>query len=146
MSVQAHFEEFLKSLEARRVEYLIVGGYAVAFHGSPRFTGDIDVFYDDSEENIARLCQALVDFGFPESEIPKRVLRSPGEMLIFGVPPIRVDLMNRIDGVAFNDAWPKRVRGRYGRTEVNFIGLQELLENKRNANRAKDRADIEGLS
>lgn len=125
---------------------MIVGGYAVAFHGSPRFTGDIDVFYDATEANIKRLHKTLLDFGFPENEIPDQVFHTMGEMLTFGVPPVRVDLMNEINGVAFKDAKPNLVRGRYGKTEVNFIGLDDLLENKRKTNRAKDKADIEGLT
>lgn len=146
MSAQPHFEEFLRLLEANKVDYMIVGGYAVAFHGSPRFTGDIDIFYDATDANIELLCKALTGFGFPEHEIPRQVFHTPGEMLTFGIPPIRVDLMNHIDGVAFKDAKPNLVRGRYGKTDVNFIGLDDLLSNKRSANRAKDKADIEGLT
>ena len=146
MSAQPHFEEFLRLLEVNRVDYMIVGGYAVAFHGSPRFTGDIDIFYDATAKNIKLLHKTLMDFGFPESEIPDAVFHTKGEMLTFGVPPVRVDLMNHIDGVKFKDAKPNLIRGKYGRTEVNFIGLEDLLTNKRNTNRAKDRADIEGLT
>jgi hypothetical protein len=125
---------------------MIVGGYAVAFHGFPRFTGDIDIFFDSSEENISKLCEALVDFGFPANEIPLDVLRQKGEMLTFGVPPVRVDLMNDIDGVDYQEAKATLVRSRYGKTEVSFIGREELLKNKKSAKRAKDKADLEGLS
>ena len=134
-------------LESNKVDYMIVGGYAVAFHGWPRFTGDIDIFYDKSAENIELLKQTLRAFGFPDQDIPDNsFFLKKGEMLTFGVPPVRVDLMNDIDGVAFADASKNKVRGRYGKTEVWFIGLNELLTNKRSTNRAKDKADIEELS
>ena len=146
MSAQPHFEEFLRLLEANRVDYMIVGGYAVAYHGFPRFTGDIDVFYDDSSANIKRLHKTLLDFGFPENEIPDAVFHTKGEMLTFGVPPVRVDLMNDIDGISFSDAKPNLIRGKYGKIKVNFIGREDLLKNKRTTKRAKDKADIEGLT
>ncbi len=146
MSAQAHFEAFLRLLESNKVDYMIVGGYAVAFHGFPRFTGDIDVFFDMDEANIGRLVEALVQFGFPKAEIPLETLRTKGEMLTFGVPPVRVDLMNEIDGVSFKEAKASVERGRYGATEVNFIGREPLLKNKRTTKRAKDKADIEGLT
>jgi len=146
MSAQLHFEEFLRSLEKNRVDYMVVGGYAVAFHGNPRFTGDIDIFYDDSSENVARLRQALMDFGFPESDIPERLFKSKGDILTFGVPPIRVDLLNEIDGVVYSEAKPNIVRGRYGDLEANFIGIEDLRKNKSATKRAKDKADLEELS
>jgi hypothetical protein len=146
MSTHPHFEEFLRLLERNRVDYMIVGGYAVAFHGWPRFTGDIDVFYDAVPLNIRRLKKTLLDFGFPKQDIPESVFHTKGEMLTFGVPPVRVDLMNDIDGISFEDAKQNVVRGKYGKVEVNFIGLDGLLRNKRATNRAKDRADIEELT
>jgi len=147
MSAHPHFEEFLRLLERNSVDYMIVGGYAVAFHGWPRFTGDIDIFYDNSPENICRLKKTLRDFGFPEQDVPdSSFFLKKGEMLTFGVPPIRVDLMNDIDGVSYEEAKRNLVRSKYGKVEVSFIGREELLKNKRSTKRAKDKADLEELS
>jgi hypothetical protein len=124
---------------------MIVGGYAVAYHGFPRFTKDIDIFFSDTPENAARLRQALVDFGFAEASVPIEMLRRPEAVIAIGIEPVRIDLLNRIAGVGFDTAWPKAVRGRYGDVEVTFIGRDELLQNKRATGRTRDMADVEEL-
>jgi len=146
MNIQPDFEEFLKLLETRRVDYLIVGGYAVAFHGVPRFTKDIDIFFDLAPTNIDRLRRVLVDFGFQEKSVPVESLATPGTVVAIGIEPVRIDLLNQIDGVAFAEAKASAVRGRYGNQQVSFIGRQELIRNKRLTPRAKDKADVEELS
>jgi hypothetical protein len=145
MNIQPDFEELLRLLEEHRVDYMIVGGYAVAFHGHPRFTKDIDIFFDCSPSNIARLRQALVAFGLTESDMPDDLFATKGNVLTFGVVPVRVDLVNDIDGVTFAEAKPNSVRGRYGRVEVTFIGREDLLRNKKATPRIKDKADVEEL-
>jgi hypothetical protein len=125
---------------------MIVGGYAVAFHGFPRFTKDIDIFFDASAENIDRLRRALVDFGFQEETVPGDAFARKGSILTFGASPVRIDLVNDIDGVTFAEARANTVRGRYGRAQVTFIGLEDLLRNKRSTPRAKDKADVEELT
>ena len=144
MNIQQDFEEFLRLLEKHECEYVIVGGYAVAFHGYPRFTKDLDIFYDDSFQNIEKVRAALIEFGFEKSAIPKTIF-SPGAILNFGVEPVRIDLLNRIDGVNFMDASDHAVNGRYGDVNVKFIGLTELLRNKRATGRTQDAADLEKL-
>ena len=124
---------------------MIVGGYAVAYHGFPRFTKDIDIFFSDTPENAARLRQALVDFGFAEASVPIEMLRRPEAVIAIGIEPVRIDLLNRIAGVGFDTAWPKAVRGRYGDVEVTFIGRDELLQNNRATGRTRDMADVEEL-
>ncbi len=146
MNTQRDFEEFLELLEEHEVDYMIVGGYAVGFHGSPRFTKDLDVFFDAAAENVEKLVRALVAFGFQSRSIPVERLRDLGNVLVIGVPPIRIDLLNRIDGVAFNDAHRRAVRGRYGETEVTFIGREDLIQNKRSTTRTRDQADAEALA
>lgn len=146
MSIQPDFEEFLRLLESRRVDYMIVGGYAVAFHGFPRFTKDIDIFFDVSEPNIELLGQVLVEFGFREETIPRKELGTPGNVFAIGIEPVRIDLVNRIDGVSFGEARANAVRGKYGGVGVNFIGLQDLIRNKSSTPRAKDKADVEELT
>ena len=145
MNIQPDFEELLQLLEKHKVEYMIVGGYAVAFHGVPRFTRDIDLFYHATPANIERLRRALMEFGFSEQSLPEDLFKEIGNILVFGVAPVRVDLINDIDGVMFEAAMPNAVRGKYGRAEAMFIGRQDLLRNKRATRRAKDKADVEEL-
>lgn len=141
MNTHPDFEELLRLLEIHRVKYMIVGGYAVAFHGYPRFTKDIDLFYDDDFENIQRLRSALIAFGFEEQDLPESAFRKQDNILTFGAIPTRVDLLNSIDGVAFNDAWGNVVRGHYGSVEVTFIGYMDLLKNKQSTIRPQDQVD-----
>jgi len=146
MNIQQDFEELLKLLEEHKVEYLIVGGYAVAFHGYPRFTKDIDIYYNISAINIQRLQKALEKFGFPTKDLPSELFYSKGNIITFGIEPVRVDIINEISGVEFNDAWKKRVRGNYGTTKVNFINKTDLIKNKTSTPRLQDKADAEKLS
>ncbi len=146
MNIQPDFRDFLKLLETHQVDYMIVGGYAVAFHGFPRFTKDIDIFFDVSAANIDRLRQVLVEFGFREESVPREALETPGNVLAIGVAPVRIDILNRIDGVAYAEAKPNTVRGNYDRLAVTFIGRQDLIRNKSSTSRAKDKADVEELT
>jgi len=145
MNTQPDFEDFLRLLEVHRVDYMIVGGYAVAYHGFPRFTKDIDVFFCDAGDNLTRLQAALVDFGFQPATVPIETLGKPDTVLAVGIEPVRIDLLNRIDGVTFKDARANVVRGRYGNVEVTFIGKEDLLRNKRASGRHRDLGDIEEL-
>jgi hypothetical protein len=146
MNTQSDFEDFLRLLESHRVEYMIVGGYAVAFHGFPRFTKDIDIFFAGTRENSSRLQAALVSFGFQKSTVPLESLEKPGALLVIGVEPVRIDLVNQIDGITFDEARPNVVRGRYGNVDVTFIGMNDLIRNKRSTGRTRDLGDIEELS
>ena len=146
MNIHPDFEELLRLLEEHGVEYMIVGGYAVAYHGHPRFTKDIDLFFRVTDENAQRLRHALVTFGFPEENLPLEAFTTAGNVLTFGVVPTRVDLINDIDGVTYDEARPDVVRGRYGDVEVNFIGLADLVKNKKATPRAKDKGDVEELT
>lgn len=146
MNIQSDFEDFLRLLEAHDVDYMIVGGYAVAFHGFPRFTKDIDIFFDLSPANVDRLCHVLVEFGFQKKSVPREAVQTPGNVVVVGVPPVRIDLVNRIDGVTYAEARASTVRGKYGDVDVTFIGLQDLIRNKSSTSRTKDKADVEELS
>ena len=145
MNTQPDFEDFLRLLEDHRVDYMIVGGYAVAYHGFPRFTKDIDVFFCDAPENLRRLQAALVDFGFGADTVPIETLGRPDAVLAIGIEPVRIDLLNRIAGVAFDEARANVVRGRYGAVDVTFIGKDDLLRNKRATGRQRDLGDVEEL-
>ena len=146
MNIQQDFEELLQLLEKHNVEYLIVGGYAVAYHGFPRFTKDIDVFYKNSNQNIDLLKTALLEFGFTSDDFQDDLFKTRGNIITFGIEPVRVDIINQIDGVEFDTAWPNHVRGKYGVVEINFIGKSELIKNKSSTSRLQDQADVEKLS
>ena len=139
------FEELFACLRHRNVKALVVGGYAVAFHGQPRFTKDIDVFVEPSPENAGRLVAALTDFGFGGLGLSVDDFATPGKIVQLGVAPNRVDLLTTIDGVTFEEAWSGRVSGHYGKAVVDYIGLAELIRNKRASGRPQDLLDIEGL-
>jgi len=145
MNTQPDFEDFLRLLEAHRVDYMIVGGYAVAYHGYPRFTKDIDIFFSDAAENLLRVQQVLVAFGFQIATVPLEALAKPDAVVAIGVEPVRIDLLNRIDGVTYEEARASTVRGRYGDVEVTFIGKEDLLRNKRATGRHRDLGDVEEL-
>jgi hypothetical protein len=146
MNTHPDFEELFRLLEENQVDYLIVGGYAVAFHGHPRFTKDIDIFFDATPENIGRLQATLVAFGFERENLPDSAFTTMGNVLVFGIEPSRVDLLNRIDGVAFADAKSSFVRGRYGKVDVSFIGRDALIRNKRSTQRPQDKVDADALA
>jgi hypothetical protein len=128
------------------VDYMIVGGYALAFHGYPRFTQDIDIFFELSPQNVARLRDALVEFGFAEQDLPEEAFTTTGNILTFGVAPSRVDLLNSIDGVQYAQAKPNIVRGNYGDVGVSFIGREDLIENKLATPRPQDKLDVQVLT
>jgi predicted nucleotidyltransferase len=145
MNIHPDFEELLRLIEEHGIEYMIVGGYAVAYHGYPRFTKDIDLFFRMTNDNALRLQQALVKFGFREEDLPLDAFTTAGNVLTFGVAPARVDLLNEIDGITFDEAQPNVVRGKYGNVEVAFIGLADLVKNKKATPRIKDKGDVEEL-
>lgn len=146
MGVQTDFEELLRLLEKNRVEYLIVGGYAVALHGYPRYTKDMDLFFNPAAANVNRIIKTLTGFGFPPDKLNSEMFTTPGNIVTFGVSPVRVDFINGIDGVTFEAAWPNRVRRAYGSVTANFIGLDDLLRNRSSTGRNRDGLDVEELS
>jgi len=125
-----------------RVRFLLVGGHAVALHGAPRATFDIDLFVDGKAVNLVRLARALLAFGFPNAAESSRYLAIPGRFLTLGVKPLRIDILNAIDGVSFAEGWRDRIKVDAG---VSAIGLAALLKNKRAAGRPKDLLDVELL-
>jgi len=145
MNIQPDFEELLRLLEKHNVDYMIVGGYAVAFHGYPRFTKDIDIFFSTDKENVESVKNALHEFGFEKEALADEVLMDPKNVITFGVTPVRVDFMGEIDGVLFAEAKANRVRGQYGSVEVFFIGRLDLIKNKQSTKRMKDKGDAEEL-
>ena len=141
------FVDILAAFEAEGVEFLVVGGFAMAVHGAPRFTGDIDLWIRPSPENAIRVERALKRFGAPLAAhgVSAKDFASPGGVYQMGLPPRRIDVLTLIDGVAFQDAWSGHVEREVGGVRLAFIGLRELVRNKRAAARPKDLLDIELL-
>lgn len=145
MIIQPDFRDLLASLNAKHVEFLVVGGYALAFHGAPRFTGDIDIFIRSTPENATRVLAALTAFGFRFPNLNEQDFLAPDKVIQLGVPPVRIDLMTSISGVSWEDADASKVSGHYGDVPVFYIGLKAYIVNKKASGRQKDLADIEAL-
>ncbi|MEO8603249.1 MAG: nucleotidyltransferase [bacterium] len=143
--LQTDLREFIALLNSRAVEYLIVGGHAVAFHGHPRFTGDIDFFVRTTAENAQRLLSVLNAFGFGDVGITAADLLTPDKVIQLGRPPNRIDMLTSISGVDFESAWSARVEAALDGQRVCFLGWNDLLRNKNAADRPQDRADVEKL-
>lgn len=145
MDLAPDFSEFCALLNARSVEFVVVGAYALAFHGAPRYTGDLDILIKPAEDNAERLLRAIADFGFPvESLSPTQVVERD-RLIEMGVPPIQIHVMSHIDGVTWHDVWTGRVPAHTGTTSIAFIGREAFLANKRAAGRPKDLADLDAL-
>lgn len=145
MEVQPDFREWLALLSAHEVEFVVVGAHALAFHGVPRFTGDLDVLLRPSPENARRVVDALSDFGFGELGLSTADFLAPDRVVQLGYPPVRIDLMTAVSGVPWEDCWDHREPGTYGDVPVSFLGRTELVANKRACGRRKDAADLEAL-
>ncbi len=136
------FSDILSELIAAGAEFMIVGAFAVAAHGNPRATGDIDIWIRPSPANAQRVLEALGRFGAPLGELSADDL--VGEQTVFqiGVAPVRIDILTGIDGVSFEDAWPRRIEANLGNLVVPVLGLTDLATNKRAAARPKDLVDL----
>lgn len=145
MNIHKDFEEFLKLLTAEEVEFVIVGGYAVAFHGYIRATNDIDFFFGITPENIRKICDALEHFGIPVPEANIQNFSEPGAIIRIGTPPVQIEMINNISGLSFEEVWSRRVESVYGETSVGYISLADLLKNKKASGRPKDLADVDEL-
>ena len=145
MPVNSDFRDLFAALNAAGARYLLVGGYAVAFHAEPRFTKDLDVWTEPEAENARRVLDALRAFGAPLQELSASDLAQPGIVFQIGVPPNRIDVVTSIDGVAFDAAWPDRVETSYGDQPMFVIGRACLIRNKRAAGRPQDLIDVVAL-
>lgn len=139
------FAEMLRTLSDEGVEFLLVGAYAMAAHGVPRATGDIDVWVNPSRDNAQRVLRALRGFGAPLFDLSAADLTRDGTVFQLGVPPRRIDLLTSIDGVVFAEAWPRRVLCRIDDQDIPVLSREDLVANKRAAGRAKDLVDVQIL-
>lgn len=145
MPLTKDWREFVELLNSNGVEYLVVGAFAVAYHGYPRYTGDLDLLVRPTAENADRVLRALSEFGFEKLGIQAADLRSPGMVIQLGVQPNRIDLLTAITGVTFEEAWASRSDADLDGTATHFIGRGELIRNKERTGRAKDLGDAEEL-
>jgi hypothetical protein len=139
------FVDLLRAFTDAEVRFLVVGAYALALHGRPRATGDLDVWIDATVENADRVMTALAAFGAPLADISVADFSREGVVYQIGVPPGRIDILTELTGLTFAEAWPGRLRRPFGDVEVDFIGREAFLRNKRAIGRPKDLGDIEGM-
>jgi hypothetical protein len=139
------FVDLLREFIAAEVRFLVVGAYALALHGRPRATGDLDIWVDPTPANAPRVMRALAAFGAPLAEISADDFARPGIAYQIGVPPGRIDILTDLTGLTFAEAWVDRLRRPFGDVDVDFIGRASFIRNKRATGRPKDLGDIEGM-
>jgi hypothetical protein len=145
LELTTDFRDFVALLNDLDVKYVLVGGYAVAWHGHPRFTKDIDFFVERSHANAERLLQVLDRFGFSSLGVTMEDLLEENTCLYFGHPPNRIDLINFADGLTFDEAWASREQGQVDQLRFFVANREVLIKNKRAAGRAQDLADVQKL-
>lgn len=139
------FRDLLRTFADHGVRFLVVGAYALAVHGRPRATGDLDVWIEPTPNNAERAYAALGDFGAPLRDLAAADLATLGVVFQIGLPPLRIDVLTQISGVEFAEAWPRRQRAVFGDVAVDVIGRDDFIANKRATGRLKDLADAERL-
>jgi hypothetical protein len=145
MEVQQDFKDLLALFNKHEVDYIIVGAYALAFHGAPRYTGDLDVLVKPDPTNARSIVQALHEFGFGSVGLTEADFEQEGRVVQLGYPPVRVDIITSITGVSWEQARSGRVRGQFGVVPVHYIGREDLVANKKALGRKKDLADLEAI-
>jgi len=145
VQINSDFADLLRAFNAASVDYLIVGAYAVGLYARPRATGDLDVFVRPTRGNAERVLRALAEFGAPLHNLSLDDLISDDTIFQIGVAPIRIDVITALTGVSFESAWAGRTSGKLGGIDVNVIGRDELIANKRATGRPKDLADLDAL-
>jgi predicted nucleotidyltransferase len=139
------FREFIELLNSNEVRYLVVGGYAVAFHGYPRYTKDLDVWIYADPENVEKLIRALKQFGFGSLGLTPDDFLTPDQVIQLGYPPNRIDLLTSFKGVDFKNAYESRVQTEIDGLLADFVDLENLKKNKASTGRPQDIADLENL-
>ena len=139
------FVDLLRAFIAHDVRFLVVGAYALAVHGRPRATGDLDVWVEPSADNAGRVMRALADFGAPLTGVRAEDFARPGIVFQMGLPPRRIDVLTELTGLTFAGAWPSRQRAPFGPLDVDYLGRDDFIRNKKQIGRLKDLGDVEGL-
>jgi hypothetical protein len=139
------FVEMLDALSAESAEFLIVGAHALAAHGRPRATGDLDIWVSGAAENAKRVWRALQRFGAPLDQLHEADLSTPDLVFQIGLPPARIDILTSLTGLTFEEAWPNRVVISVSGRPLPFLSREDLIRNKRALGRHRDLADVEDL-
>jgi len=139
------FSEFFALLTEHRVEFVVVGGYALALHGAPRYTGDLDIFVRPTHDNAVRLLAAIQAFGFPTDPLTADAVVTDSALVQLGVPPVQLHIMSAIDGVTWDEVWNEHDAAMLSGMQIPFIGRRAFVANKRASGRAQDLADLEAL-
>lgn len=145
IQLAADFRDCISALNARNVDFILVGAYAVGWHGAVRATGDIDFLYQQSKENVQRLCAALRDFGAPASAVDANFMMSREPIVQIGVAPLRIDFIATLSGVTFAEVAESAIDDSLDGLPLRIIGLEILLRNKRSTGRSKDKSDVRQL-
>jgi hypothetical protein len=145
MKINSDFRDLLCEFNAAEVRYLVVGAYAVFLHAQPRYTKDLDVWVDATDDNAPRVFAALTKFGAELSQVSPADFARPGITFQMGIEPNRIDVLTEISSVAFADAWPSRLESTYGDQRLWVLGREHLLQNKRAVGRPQDLLDIEKI-
>jgi len=145
MTLEKDFEDFVALLNKHHVDYMIVGGYALAFHGKPRHTGDLDIWIDISDKNAIKMTEVIADFGMRSLGIEKEDFLKKGIITQIGYPPLRIDILNEIDGVDFKEAYTNKLIIDTDGLMINYIGLNDLIQNKKSSGRKQDLVDVNSL-
>ncbi|NLV31931.1 MAG: nucleotidyltransferase family protein [Acidobacteria bacterium] len=145
MEIQPDFRDLLALFDRNGVECLIVGAYALARHGAPRYTGDLDILVHADTANAARILKSLKEFGFGSLGLKAEDFQQPGQVVQLGFPPVRIDLLTSITGVSWEEALAGSVEDFLGDLPVRYLGIRELIRNKKALARKKDLADLEAI-
>ncbi len=145
MEIDKDFREFIELLNAHEVKYLVIGGYAVNFHGYPRYTKDIDFWLWMTSANIEKLLQAVNEFGFGGLNLQIEDFMTPENIVQLGYEPYRIDLLVDVDGVDFEECFERKIKGEFDGIKVNFLSLRDLITAKKKSGRLQDLADAEQL-
>jgi hypothetical protein len=145
MQLSKDVSEFVRLMKKERVEFVVVGAWALAYHGRPRYTGDIDFLVRKTRDNAERILRVIDEFGLGSLDVTVSDLTKDEQVIQFGMPPNRIDLVTDISGVTFDEVWETRVTDDIGDIQVDIIARELLIKNKRASGRAKDLADVESL-
>jgi predicted nucleotidyltransferase len=145
MNLEKDFEDFVKLLNDYQVDYMIVGGYALAFHGKPRHTGDLDIWIAISDVNAEKMTNVIRDFGMASLKLQMEDFLQAGLITQIGYPPLRIDILNEIDGITFEEAYQNKAIIDIDGLNINYIGLEDLIKNKISSGRHQDISDVVAL-
>ncbi len=139
------FSDFLKLLNSKQTEYLLIGGWAVGYYGYPRSTGDMDIWISRTDDNASKIVEVLKEFGFNEPELSSKLFTKENQITRIGIPPLRIEILTTISGVSFQECFKNRQLVVIDNIQVNLINLADLKKNKSAARRFRDLDDLENL-